>query len=177
MADERPLLKSVAGTGKAAGHVRDDALGAYERVGAAAWRLAIWIVRDERLAADIVVEAFSSCPVAPSGAESDAGLLVDVRCRAIAVAHGHRSCPADSRDPVPGASCAGLDTDAATMRETVGAFSELQRAVIELALFGGLSVTSIATATGASRPQVLQLMADAMQALRLAPALRGPPAP
>jgi DNA-directed RNA polymerase specialized sigma24 family protein len=157
--------------------VRDDALVAYERVGAAAWRLAIWIVRDERLAADIVVEAFASRPVAPSGARNDAGLLVHVRRRAIAVAHGHGSCLVGSRDAVPGASRARVDIDAATMRDTVGALSEPQRAVIELALFGGLSVTSIATATGASRAQVLRLMVEAMQALRLALALRGPPAP
>jgi DNA-directed RNA polymerase specialized sigma24 family protein len=134
-------------------------------------------VRDERLAADIVVAAFSSRPAAPPGAQNDAGLLVDVRRRAIAVAHRHRLRPADSQVAVPAASCARLDIDAATMRDTLGVLSEPQRAVIELALVGGLSVTSIATATGASRPEVLQLMADAMQALKLALALRGPPAP
>jgi DNA-directed RNA polymerase specialized sigma24 family protein len=135
----------------------------YARVGVRAWRLAVWIVHDERAASDVVLAAFRAAQQdARLDDGGDAGLLIDVRRRALAVAGARRR---------------RVETDCATMRATVRSLSEPQRGVIELALFGDLTISSIAAATDTPRGEVLRLMVDGLCALRMELAVRGPATP
>jgi hypothetical protein len=131
----------------------------YDRIGVRAWRLAMWIVADEQAASAVVLRAFLAAQQESRlDRRADAGLLIDVRRRAVAVVATRRG---------------SLETDCASLRDTVGSLSEPQRAVVELALFGDLSISSIAAATGMPRGDVLRLMVDGLRALRTGLAVRG----
>jgi DNA-directed RNA polymerase specialized sigma24 family protein len=158
--DQRDVMESAA-TGDAVLRRASDGQVAelYARVGVRAWRLARWILHDEQAASEVMLQAFRAAQQESHvGGADDAGLLMDVRRRAMAGATAHRRRVA---------------SDGATMRDAVGALSEPQRGVVELALFGDLSISSIATATDTPRADVLRLMVDALRALRIALALRG----
>jgi len=131
------------------------AVEAFDRVGAQAWRVALWIVRDEKLAHDIVVEAFAHPREATRRIPDDASLLYDVRRRAIEAA---------SRPPRSASDrTTALEPD--RISSAVAHLEEPQRAVVELAIIGELNATAIARATYVPRKTVIALLADALRRL------------
>jgi len=132
------------------------AVEAFDRVGAQAWRVALWIVRDEQLAHDIVVEAFAHPREATRRIPDDASLLYDVRRRAIEAATSR---------PTTSASDQTTELEPERMSSAVARLAEPQRAVVELAIIGELNATAIARATYVPRKTVIALLADALRRL------------
>ncbi len=129
-------------------------------MGARAWSLALWIVGQEGVAAQVVSETFA-CPVDEAGASrSDVSLLGEVHLRAL-----------QARAALPRSEAAGPPAVASTMLEAVAALTAPQRAVIGLALVARLSMDEISVATTAPRAEVMLLLHGALQAL--APGARG----
>jgi hypothetical protein len=120
----------------------------FDRVGGRAWTLAVWMMEDQQLAADVVVETFTPLePTRRRAAGDDASLLCDLRRRAIATVPA-RAGPGD-----------GGTADAIT------SLPEEQRAVIELVLRGRLDVAAIAAATMTPRAEVITSLAAAARTL------------
>ncbi len=158
--DRRDVVEPAAAGGAALRQARErEVAELYARVGVRSWRLAMWILLDERAASDVILGAFRAAQQESRLDDGDdAVLLIDVRRRALAVAGERRR---------------RVETDCATMRVTVGSLSEPQRGVIELALFGDLTISTIAAATGTPRGDVLRLLVDGLRALRMELAVRG----
>jgi DNA-directed RNA polymerase specialized sigma24 family protein len=135
----------------------------FDRLGARAWALAIWIVKDEELASEILVAAFAHA--GRDAAADDADLLCDVRSRAVDVA-GRRGRATRHRVGPP-ASAGG---PGARAQAAVAGLPEAQREIIELAVLAGLDAGTIAARLGRPRSEVLSLLADALRTLQ--PALR-----
>jgi DNA-directed RNA polymerase specialized sigma24 family protein/anti-anti-sigma regulatory factor len=121
----------------------------FDQVEARAWVLAVWIVRDVQLADEIVTAAFAE----PAGARPrhHDRLVREVRRRAIAAAPVRR---------------AGEALPAEAVRVAIHALPEAQREAVELSLFGGLSIESLAEVTATPRAVVIDRLVDAMRVLR-----------
>jgi hypothetical protein len=122
----------------------------FDRVEARAWVLAVWIVRDVQLADELVVAAFSAR--SDSGAPLDDDQIVaDVRQRAIAA------------EPTP-RGAAGIAAEA--VREAILGLPGGQRELVELLLFGGLSIDGLEAVTRMPRAVVIDHLVHAMRVLR-----------
>ena len=150
--------------------VGEDGATVFDRVGARAWRLAVRIVDDPRRADEIVVDTFTGFSDASGRiVVDDARLLCDVhrRSRAVAAESPANTSPRCRRsDRGTGRHDSGIAV--ATVRTAVIGLPEPQRTMIELAVFGGLSVTAIAAVIGVARSAVLMQLSDGMRTIKLA---------
>jgi RNA polymerase sigma-70 factor (ECF subfamily) len=127
----------------------------YDRFGAVAYRLALWIVRDPGFAEDVVQDAFLS--VWRSASSFDAGrgsvrgwLLMIVHRRAVDLVKREERRGEQRPDMVPetvgvsAAEAAALRTDRGRVQEALRTLPEGERQALELAYYGGLSQSQIA---------------------------------
>jgi RNA polymerase sigma-70 factor, ECF subfamily len=152
--DQRTLARMAGGDASALGDL-------YDRHGRAVYSLACRILGDRTEAEDITQDVFSQAW--SQAAQYDvqratvAGwLLMMSRTRSIDRVRARRSRPQtlagdlpEAADPAAGAEAGAIGAQAAArVREALGALPETQRAAIELAYYGGLSHTDIATRLG-----------------------------
>lgn len=155
-----PPARTAASAGRQVGAPRpadatkEAAGAAFDRVGARAWRLALWITGHEGIAAQVVSETFAN-PIDKAGAtRSDVSLLGEVHLRA-----------RQARATLPRSETAGTPAVGMTVLQSIAALTAPQRAVIDLALVARLSMDEIAVATAAPRAEVMLLLHSALQAL------------
>ena len=140
-----------------------DAGAIFDRVGARAWALAVWLVADERLAEEILVAAFTDPLLARRLRQGGAGLLLNVRERALAATSNAASILASSSvEHADGAET----TREGAVEAAIKDLPEPQRGFVELALFGKLSVEELAAVSGTPRSVVTASLEAAMRILR-----------
>ena len=136
----------------------------FDRIGGRAWTLAVWIVHDEQIAADVVVEAFTLAQRARAAAvRGDAILLCEVRRLAIAAATATAPADHDNDDGPLGQPSGPPDAPVAA---AICALPEPQRVAIELVLLGRLGVAAIAAATTMPSGDVTVRLAEALRVLQ-----------
>lgn len=142
----------------------------FDDVDSRAWVLSVWIVRDVQLA-DEIVRAVSEMPPPPTGSRAGdtARVLCEVHRRSVAAAEvlGMTAAP---RRRFRAATPSRDHFDSTSVREVMAALPEQQRAVLELALMGGLDVESIACGLALPHAHVVDLLTAAMRTLQ--PVLR-----
>ncbi len=156
------------------------ALGAlYDKYATFLMSLAVRIVRDRREAEDLLHDVFlevwrSAVDYDPNRGRVRTWLAIRMRSRALDRHKSARVSRQSGDDSVldrvaadPGAG-GGVDAgpDQARVRSAVGALSEDQRRVVELAYFDGLSCSEIAAAIDVPVGTVKSRMAAAMNKLR-----------
>ncbi len=105
----------------------------YDQCGKEAFSLCVWIVGDERLAADIVYESICVVPQADS-VEASRWLLSEVHRRAVAAARSRTVPPTGIQPP----------TEAAELLKRCGPLSDQQRLILALAYQAAATTDEIA---------------------------------
>ncbi len=142
----------------------EQALGAiYDRFGKVAYGLALRVVRDATLAEDAVQEAFldvwrQAARFDPTRGRASAWILMLVHRRAVDLVRRQarfNALPEQLEVFVPDAPAAESADDDVALRETryevqaaLATLSRAEREVLDLAYWGGLSQSEIATALG-----------------------------
>lgn len=171
--DDRGLIAEVqAGDREALGRL-------YDRHAPSMLGLALRLLRDrgdaEDLVHDVFIEAWKkSARFASERGSVRAWLLVRVRSRAIdrlrslevARRHARKEREADATSPAPASESPADGPDRRRARDALAALPDLQRTVLELAYFEGLSCAEIATRCDTPLGTVKSRMLAGMRSLR-----------
>ena len=169
----------------------EEALGSlYDRFGKVAYRLALRVVRDAALAEDVVQEAFltvwrQAASFDPSRGRASTWVLMLVHRRAVDLVRNQarfNALPDQLEETAPQAVVAESTDDDVGLREArrqvrsaLATLSRAEREVLDLAYWGGLTQSEIATALGIPpgtvKSRTFSAMARLREALRRGPEL------